>query len=432
MIQLQTLNKIIKDNDMSLITMNGLDSSFFSDYPDEFAYICEFYSEYGKAPDQITFLNKFNDFDIVEVNETHKYLLDELYRDRNMRNMATTFNKVKDLIRDGDIDAAMKVYLQATEEIANSTHMDSVDILADTSRYDDYVERSLDFSKFYISTGFKELDDIIGGWDRSEELATILARPGSGKSFLAIRIAIAAAEQGLRVGFYSGEMSERKVGYRIDTLHGHLSNTMISKGNRAIQNEYKNYIDGLKDAIPGEIHVLTPAMINGAAGVNALRAFIEKDKLDMLIVDQHSLLEDDRNAKDPITRASNISKDLKKLQVMKKIPIIAVSQANRKSIDKDDSGKRKVDLGLENLAQSDRIGQDSTIVIGIEKDKDTMKLHLIKSRETVNGAVLQYHVNLDRGIFMYVPNENDGVTETDYDALEDRFTPSFENGPDEF
>jgi hypothetical protein len=163
-----------------------------------------------------------------------------------------------------------------------------------------------------------------------------------------------------------------------------------------------------------------------------MRACIERYELDILFIDQHSLMEDERKGRDAITRASNISRDLKHLQTMKKIPIIAVSQANRKSVDKDEGGKRKVDLGLENLAQSDRIGQDSTIVIGIEKDKDTMKLHLIKSRETVNGAVLQYHVNLDRGIFMYVPNENDGVTETDYDALEDRFTPSFDNGPDEF
>ena len=54
-------------------------------------------------------------------------------------------------------------------------------------------------------------------------------------------------------------------------------------------------------------------MINGPAGVSALRAFIEKEKLDILFVDQHSLLEDDRKAKNPVDKAANISRDLKNL-----------------------------------------------------------------------------------------------------------------------
>ena len=33
----------------------------------------------------------------------------------------------------------------------------------------------------------------------------------------------------------------------------------------------------------------------------------------MLCIDQHSLLEDDRNARNPVEKASNISKDLKNL-----------------------------------------------------------------------------------------------------------------------
>ena len=41
-------------------------------------------------------------------------------------------------------------------------------------------------------------------------------------------------------------------------------------------------------------------------------------------MDQHSLLEDDKKGRTPVDRAANISKDLKNLQVMKKIPIIAV------------------------------------------------------------------------------------------------------------
>ena len=129
----------------------------------------------------------------------------------------------------------MNTYLSSMEDMAQAKHIESIDILRDTTRYDDYIDRTEDWKKFFVKTGFPELDQIIGGWDRKEELATIVARSNMGKSWILIKCACAAAEQGLRVGIYSGEMSARKVGYRIDTLIGHISNTALTKGKREIQ-----------------------------------------------------------------------------------------------------------------------------------------------------------------------------------------------------
>lgn len=36
MIQLQVLNKILRDKDASIITLNNLTSDYFSEYPEEF------------------------------------------------------------------------------------------------------------------------------------------------------------------------------------------------------------------------------------------------------------------------------------------------------------------------------------------------------------------------------------------------------------
>lgn len=425
MIQLQLLNKILQEGDASIITLNNLDESFFSDYIGEFRFIKSHLEQYGKVPDQITFLSSFRDFDVVQVNETSKYLLDELYRDKNKRDLAKTFNRVKDLLNQDKVDEAMTLYIHASENISQAVHLDSVDILRDKSRYDAYIERSTDFTKFYVKTGFKELDEIIGGWDRQEELATIIARPNVGKSWILLKVAIAAAQQGLNVGLYSGEMSERKVGYRVDTLISHLSNTKLIHGNRDIQNEYKMFLDNLDKEIPGSIRVLTPQMINGAAGVNALRAFIEKEKLDILCIDQHSLLEDDRNARDPVTKAANISRDLKNLQVLKHIPIIAVSQGNR-GINENGT------LGLENIAQSDRIGQDSTVVLGLEQKDGILSVHLLKSRDSVNGKVLKYTLDFDKGHFVFIPTENDATGGAACDEQRDRYGDSYDTGSDEF
>lgn len=419
MVQLQFLNKLLETKDTSILLMNNLNDEFFSDYQEEYRFIRDHINQYGNCPDIYSFADKFPDFDIIKVEESISYLIDGLYEDRNKRKLAKVFNKVRDLLNQGKTEEAMTVYTSAASDIVQSSHLETVDIFHDTTRYDKYVERCQDYNKFYIKTGFNELDELIGGWDRNEELATIVARPGVGKSFLLFKIAVAAAEQGLTVGIYSGEMSETKVGYRIDTLISHLSNSAIMRGKDFVQTEYKKYMEELPNKFKGTIKVLTPAMINGTAGVTALRAFVEKEKLDILCVDQHSLLEDDRRARNPVEKAANISRDLKNLQVIKGIPIIAVSQQNRGLT--DDNGPSTA-----NVAQSDRISQDSTILIFIERKDNILTLNLVKARDSINGKKLQYAADLDKGIFEFIPNDSDGLNSDSAEALRREFDGTME------
>ena len=421
MIQLQVLNKILSTKDSSLIVLNNLTDDYFSEYKDEFNFILNHLNTYGNIPDIETFVSNFPKFQLLNVSENDAFLLTELIKDRNSRHLATTFNNIRKLFINDKLDEAFNVYKKSLDDFKDAVTLTSVDILKDTSRYNAYIERTQDFSKYYIKTGFKELDAIIGGWDREEELATIVARTNYGKSWILLKCAAAAAEQGLNVGLYSGEMSERKVGYRIDTLIGHIANGSLVHGNPSIQVEYKKYIDSLSK-IPGSIKVLTPQMINGPAGVNALKLFIQKEHLDILFIDQHSLLEDDRHAKNPVERASNISKDLKNLQVMQKIPIISVSQQNRASTENG------VDTTM--VSQSDRIAQDSTCIIFIERKDDIMKLVLVKSRDSENGKSLSYQVDLNLGKFTYIPDENDLAAQSkeisdEVNEYEDRYTKDY-------
>lgn len=420
MVQLQVLNKILSTHDSSILLLNNLNEDFFSDYREEYKWLKQHIDNYGNCPDIHTFVDKFPEFDVIQVNETTRYLVDELYQDYNKRKLASVFNRVRDLINQDKIDEAMSVYTNAASDVVQSTHLDCVDIFHDTTRFNDYIEKCTSFDKFYIKTGFDELDALIGGWDRLEELATIVARPGVGKSWVLHKVALAAAKQGLVVGVYSGEMSENKVGYRIDTLISNISNSAIMRGNDSIQLEYKKHMEELPTKFKGTIKVLTPAMINGPATVTALRAFVEKEKLDILCIDQHSLLEDDRKARNPVDKAANISRDLKNLQVLKKIPIIAVSQQNRNTID-DSVGKTA------NVAQSDRIAQDSTILIYLTQKDGVLTLDLAKARDSVNNKQIQYAIDLNKGLFEFIPDDTNTSPEAmqalhnEFDVGEDKF-----------
>lgn len=414
MIQAQVINSLLQTGDGSMITVNNLTDEFFSDYKDEFNYIKNHLTTYGNIPDTATFLGVFPDFDLFEVKESSRYLLDALYEDRNRRCIIKGFNAIRDALNNGDLDKALNIERDINENLAKVKHIESVDVLRDRDRYDSFMKRMTDFGQYYVTTGFPELDSVIGGWDRKEEYATIIARPGIGKSFILLKTALAAAERGLKVGLFSGEMTVNKVGYRLDTLISHLSNTKLNHGDAEVQVDYQKYIEGLGDRIKGSIKVLTPAMVGGAVGVGTLRAFVEKEKLDMLCVDQHSLLEDDRRARDPKDRAANISRDLKLLQTLTGIPLITVSQQNREKTEEAGADTR-------NIAQSDRIGQDSTIVIALEKKDSVLTMYITKARDGGDGRHLRYAVNFDKGIFSFLSDEDDATGGAQCESLRDEF-----------
>lgn len=400
-IQLQFLNKVLDTKDTSIISSNNITEEFFPDYKEEFRFIDDHIKTYGVCPDKETFLYKFPRFDVIVVNEPNDYLVNALFEDRKTRSIVTAYNKVRDLMLKGKLDEAVQACMSVNDSLLQSNSISSVDIISDTSRYQRYVEKIANFETYYVKTGFDELDKIIGGWDRKEELATIVARTNMGKSWVLLKTALSAAQQGLNVGLYSGEMSEDKVGYRIDTLMSHISNGAIIHGSEAVMNDYKKYIDSLPTKISGHIKVFTPEHNGGLASVTTLRAFIEKENLDMLCIDQHSLLNDDKNGKNFVDRASNISRDLKTLQVLKKIPIISVCQQNRESTENG--------INTTHISLSDRIGQDSTVIIAFEQKNSVMSMHLIKSRDSNKGSVLKYALDLDRGTFTYIPIEGDGI-----------------------
>ena len=418
MVQLQALNYILKSKDSSFFVLNNLNEDYFSDFKDEFRAIKNHYDTYGNVMDIESFLSVFPKFELIEVTESPKYLIDELVKDKQTRKIIEAVNSFREPLLKGDTQKAIQIYLSGVEELTRSVNLESVDIFKDAkARYDAFEEKVMDFNRFYVTTGFPELDEVIGGWDRKEELATIIGRPGRGKSWLCLKVALAAAQAGLKVGLYSGEMSELKVGTRIDSLASGISNYKITKGKEDITSDYKHYIDSAVrgEVSKGTIKVITPSSINGPAGVTALRAFIEKERLDMLVIDQHSLLEDDRRGKTPVEKASNISRDLKNLQVMKKIPIIAVSQQNRT---KPEDGE---DVDVANIAQSDRIGQDSTAVIAVDQKDGIMTLTLVKSRDSVTGKKLKYAVNLDTGLFEFQPEGDDATGGAHTEALKNEY-----------
>ena len=71
-----------------------------------------------------------------------------------------------------------------------------------------------------VPTGFPSLDKLLGGGFRRRDLVVLGGDVGSGKSALALGLALRVARQGSRVAFFSGEMDDERLMERALAIEG--------------------------------------------------------------------------------------------------------------------------------------------------------------------------------------------------------------------
>ena len=404
MAELLFLNYLFQTNSFRLVILNGITEDYFTTYKEHFKFLKKYYDKYNQLPSKETFQSEFDeDFEWLNVTDPEDYLVNKLKEGKLFRDVVSGYKEMQELIKNEKTQEAISLMSSMSQQFLKQEQSSCIDLIANASlRYEDYMEKVKNPDKYLTTTGLPELDEILGGWDMLNESAIIAARTGFGKSWWLIFFAIAAAKKGLKVGFYSGEMDPDLVGYRLDTFIGNIPNGSLTHGNSNIQLSYKAYIEELSKNIPGSIFCITPDMIDGFATVSKLRAFIEKYDIQFLCVDQFSLLEDERRGRSPREQAINISKDLRALQKLKKIPILAAVQLNREdTIEEGPTTK--------NISESDRIGQDATTVLFIERKNDTVTLTVGKARNAKTGDKLTYYWNINLGQLNFIPTENDAL-----------------------
>ena len=213
------INKILQNKDINIIKTNGLEGKHFQNLESAYEYIMEHYKQYGNVPDSIVFLSHFPDFDIMQVNESDDFLVGKIYEEYGF----TKFSEIIPVLNQKLKEDSRLAYDFLKNEMETTLKPRVVckghDLIEDAmERYELYLKKQEPSFQSTISTGFPELDDIIGGWEYGEELVTIVARINQGKSWLLMKFLTEAWKQGKKVCLYSGEMSENKLGYRFDAL----------------------------------------------------------------------------------------------------------------------------------------------------------------------------------------------------------------------
>ena len=405
MVSLQILNKIISTKDISIITDNNLTIDYFLEYEDEYSFIKEHFDNYKNVPDTETFINKFPDFELLEVNESDRYLVDAIREEYLYSKSVPVIKKAAELLKSDSNEASR--YLQS--ELVNLTPNYTtpyVDIIHSNSRVEMFEDKSNNKDKWFIPTGFEELDDIIYGWQCGEEFVVIFARTGIGKSWVLVKTVQHAWEIGKNVGYISPEMSADKIGYRFDTLNNHFSNMALVRGDKSKVSidEYRQYNEKLAEH-NNRILVSTPMDFNKQVTVGKLRTFVQANNLDMLAIDGITYMTDERYKRgdNKTTSLTNISEDLMALSCELKIPILVVVQSNRGGTEKDTPD-------LEDIRDSDGIAHNATKVISLNQKEEALVMKIKKNRDGKIGDKLTYLWDIDLGEFTWMPGDCDSAT----------------------
>jgi replicative DNA helicase len=240
-----------------------------------------------------------------------------------------------------------------------------------------------------LATGFRDLDELTSGLQPGN-LVIIAARPGIGKSSLAMNIARNVAVQREPVAMFSLEMSRYEIGMRLLCAEARVPWDRI-------RNKRVGPDDWTRVVSAGETLHDAPLSIVDAGNVNivdirakARRLKTSRQGLSLIIVDYLQLMTS------PMTRrqdnrqqeVAEISRSLKLLAKELKVPILALSQLNRNPEARADKRPQ-----LSDLRESGSLEQDSDVVMFIHRDdadpekKREAELIMAKHRNGPTGSI---------------------------------------------
>ena len=222
--------------------------------------------------------------------------------------------------------------------------------------------------KFSVPTGFYELDEMLGGFQKSD-LIIIAARPSMGKTALALTLARnAAIDNKIPIGIFSLEMSTMQLIIRMLCAEGRLNAHLVRTGKLPTEEGVKLSKNAHK-LIEAPIYVDdAPAQTILEIRAKARRLKVEKN-IGMIIIDYLQLMQGPSNSESREREISYISRSLKSLAKELNIPVIALAQLNRAVEARSDKRPQ-----LSDLRESGSIEQDADVVMFLNRPE----LHKIK------------------------------------------------------
>jgi replicative DNA helicase len=220
-----------------------------------------------------------------------------------------------------------------------------------------------------IETGYYRLDELTSGLQK-QDLVILAARPGVGKTALALNVAAhCAIRSGLKVAVFSLEMSAVALTRRLLAAEARINLKRLSRGllsktadSRSEASDWQRLAeaaDRLADA---------PLWVDDTAGISVLelrgkcRRMLMEHGLDLVVVDYLQLMSSGARAENRTQEVSAITRGLKAVAKQLNVPLLVLSQLSRNPERRGDQRPQ-----LSDLRESGSIEQDADVVMFINR-----------------------------------------------------------------
>ena len=262
---------------------------------------------------------------------------------------------------DALVDQAQAEIYAVTDGNAKEDYVSFSEALEATMREIDANSNRPD-GVYGVPTDFIELDELTGGL-HGGQMIVIAARPGVGKSTLALDIARSAAiHHHMATVFFSLEMSRTELAMRILSAEGKISMGRLKKGD--LDTEGWTNLATLQGRIDS-----APLFIDDSPNMTLMeirakcRRLKQRNDLKLVVLDYLQLMSSGKKVESRQQEVSEFSRSLKLLAKELDVPVIALSQLNRGSEQRTD--KRPM---VSDLRESGSIEQDADMVILLHRE----------------------------------------------------------------
>ena len=247
-----------------------------------------------------------------------------------------------------------------------------------------------------VPSHYMDLDKLTAGFQPSD-LIIIAGRPSMGKTAFALNVARNAAIQSdVPVGFFSLEMSKEQLAMRLLCAEGRVDSHKIRTGFLSRQ-ECAKLLGAAGSFMDVGLYIDdTPAISSLELRAKARRMKLDRG-LGMIVVDYLQLMRAREGTERREQEISEISRSLKALAKELNIPVIALSQLNRKVEERHDKRPQ-----LSDLRESGAIEQDADVIAFIYRDevynpgtteKGIAEIIISKQRNGPTGSVKLAYIN---------------------------------------
>jgi replicative DNA helicase len=240
-----------------------------------------------------------------------------------------------------------------------------------------------------VPTGLWDLDELTGGFQPGE-LIILAARPSVGKSSIALQVGSYAARHNRYTGVFSLEMGRDQLTMRLVSGTAGVDGDRLRSG-YASNDEYSLVAEAMNSLSQLPIYIDdTPSLTVTELRTRARRLQMEHG-LDLLIVDYLQLMTSVANHNGSrVQEVSEISAGLKALARELNVPLLALSQLNRRP-EASDTGEPR----LSDLRDSGSLEQDADVVLLMWREREAdvvsegelVNLRLAKNRNGPIGLV---------------------------------------------